>query len=115
MCVITLEKVAVDAHQFDALVSRLSSHLSRRSLGLVGVLGASAAGLGSEVEAKKKKKKGKKGKKGKKKPTTQAPTTPAPSSQPPRRHHLSVPVNPTARRADTVASARAVHARPTRR
>lgn len=72
----------MDAHQFDALVSRLSTNLTRRhSLGVLGVVGASAAGLVSEADAKKKKKKKNKGKK--KPTTTQAPTTQPPTTAPP--------------------------------
>jgi hypothetical protein len=64
----------VDSDQFDALVNRLSTHLTRRrSLGVLGVIGVASASLTSEAEAKKKKKKGKKGNK---KPTT----TPTPST-----------------------------------
>lgn len=68
----------MDSDQFDALVTRLSSTLTRRTgLGLIGALGATSAGFVSGTDAKKRKKK-------KKKPTTtQDPTTPAPTTRPP--------------------------------
>jgi hypothetical protein len=75
----------VDDDQFDALVSRLSSHLTRRRslMGMVGVAGAGAgAGLADRAESKKKKKKRKRKKK-RKTTTTQAPGTQPPTTQPP--------------------------------
>jgi hypothetical protein len=67
----------VDSEQFDALVSRLSSNLSRRrSLGALSLLGSASIGLAGEAEARKKKKKGKGKRKKPKGTTTQPPTTP---------------------------------------
>lgn len=74
----------MDAEQFDALVSRLSSQLTRRrSLGVMGVLGAAGAGLVDEADAKKKKKKKKKRPTTTQAPGTQPPTTRTPTTQPP--------------------------------
>jgi hypothetical protein len=70
----------VDSDQFDALVSRLSSQLTRRrSLGLLGVAAVTGAGLVEDADAKKKKKRRKKPKpKPGKPPTTQPPPPPGP-------------------------------------
>lgn len=65
----------MDSDQFDALVCRLSVHLTRRrSLGVLGGLGIGTVSLAPASEARKKKKKGKKGKKSRPS-TTQPPTT----------------------------------------
>lgn len=51
----------MDSGQFEALVSRLSPYLTRRSsLGVLGVLGVAGASLAPEAEGRKKKKKGNK-------------------------------------------------------
>jgi hypothetical protein len=69
----------MESEKFDALVARLSTHVTRRrSLGALGALGIAGASLASEAEAKKKKKKKKK-KKGDSGGTT---TTLAPPSCP---------------------------------
>lgn len=69
----------MDSDQFDLLTARLGAHLTRRrSVGVIGVLGAASLGLAHDAAARKKKRK--KGKGGKKKPkpsTTQPPTTPS--------------------------------------
>jgi uncharacterized protein len=65
-------EIVMDSDQFDALVSRLSTQVTRRrGLGVLGVIGATGAGLVAETAAKKKHKKKKKHKP----TTTQAPTT----------------------------------------
>lgn len=60
----------MDSDQFDNLVQRLSTHVTRRrSLGALGALGAAGAGLGRETDIDAKKRRKKK----KKKTTTQPP------------------------------------------
>jgi hypothetical protein len=50
----------MDSGQFEALVSRFSPYLSRRSsLGVLGALGTAGVSLAPEAEGRKKKKKGK--------------------------------------------------------
>lgn len=53
----------MDSDQFDALVSRLSAHLTRRRLGVIGMLGVAGAAFVTETDARKHKKKKKKKKK----------------------------------------------------
>lgn len=67
----------MDSDQFNALVSRLSTHLTRRrSLGLFSVAALSGAGLADDADARKKKKK-----RNKKPPPAPPPTTKPPGCQ----------------------------------